>query len=183
MLLSIEDRKLFFKLNLGLLHFSGRIARVIPEDTDFRQFSKLDIQVKGECRKVLWENEYLIDEYIAYTGDDLTEAEIKILEGFKRKVSGDFVILKCLTNYAVFLNIESNGFYAVKALSDPFTHILPRFPAIVSEVVLLPFMGKIIYDGFFYPTEIYYGTNLKDAINAEYKEAKKNRAILEQIDV
>tara|TARA_R110002126_G_scaffold36631_1_gene111169 strand:- start:1362 stop:1643 length:282 start_codon:yes stop_codon:yes gene_type:complete len=80
----------------------------------------------------------------------LTTEEIKILTGFKKKITGDFIIFKCLSNNAIFLDTKENKFYAVKALGDRFDKFFDKFPVLI-KTTLLPYKDQIIYDGFIMP--------------------------------
>ncbi|HRH61226.1 MAG TPA: hypothetical protein PL045_11680, partial [Chitinophagaceae bacterium] len=101
---------------------------------------------------------------------------------FTKKVRGEFIILKCLTHHAIFMDAANKNFYAVKALSDPFTLFFERFPVHVITT-LIPFKNKIIYDGFFQAPGIYYGRNIAGELHEDYKTAKCNKAIITRLDI
>lgn len=177
MTLTDKEYKEFLKTHLDLLFYAGHKRSILPKDFSLKKFLNLDFQIKLKCREFLFEHENLIDEYIASNFDHLTTDQIKILAGFKKKIRSSFVIFKCLTNYAIFIDTKDNKFYAVKALGDSFDTFFDNFPVNISTT-LIPFKDKIIYDGFIQSSGVYYGPNMTETMNEDYKKAKRNKEIL-----
>lgn len=177
MTLTEIEYKEFLKTHLDLLFYVGHKKSVLPKDLNLKEFLNLGFQIKFKCRESLFGDENLIDEYIASNFDHLTTDQIEILDGFKKKIRSNFVIFKCLTNYAIFIDTKDNKFYAVKALGDPFDTFFDNFPVSISTT-LIPFNDKIIYDGFIQSSGVYYGRNMTQTMNEEYKKAKRNKEIL-----
>ena len=177
MTLTDKEYKEFLKTHLDLLFYVGHKKNVLPKDLSLKEFLNLDLQIKFKCRESLFEDENIIDEYIASNFDHLTTDQIKILAGFKKKIRSSFVIFKCLTNYAIFIDTTDNRFYAVKALGDSFDNFFDQFPVNISTT-LIPFKDKIIYDGFIQSSVVYYGRNMTETMNEDYKKAKRNKEIL-----
>jgi hypothetical protein len=177
MILPDKEYKAFLETHLELLFYIGRQNKIISDSLTFLDFIKLDFKVKKKCRDIFLENERLLDDYLFLNFDKLTAQQINILTGFKKKISSDFVIFKCLTNCAIFLEINENKFYAVKALSDRFDKFFNKFPVLITTTIL-PYNDQIIYDGFIMPTGVYLGSGMTSTINEDYKKAKKNNQIL-----
>ena len=171
----------FLKTHLALLLFVGQKKKIVPLKTNLKKFLDLNLKIKFKCREAIFNNEDLIDEYIASNFDHLTDEQIKIVNGFKMKVKSNFVILKCLTNHAIFIDSNDNKFYAVKALTDPFDTFFHKFP-VYTSTALIPFKDKIIYDGFFQSSGIYIGPNLTKRMAEEFKIAKQNKKIIDRLD-
>ena len=177
MTLTDKEYKQFLKTHLDLLFYVGHKKNILPKDLSLKKFLNLDFQIKFKCRESLLEDENIIDEYIASNFDHLTTDQVKILVGFKKKIKGSFVIFKCLTNYAIFIDTKDNQFYAVKALGDSFDTFFDKFPVNISTT-LIPFKDIIIYDGFIQSSGIYYGRNMTETMNEDYKKAKHNKEIV-----
>ncbi len=181
MTLTETEYKEFLRTHLDLLFYVGQQKKILSKNTDFKKFVDTDLKIKFKCRESLLADDNILDEYIASNFDHLTTEQINILVGFKKKIKSTFVILKCLTNYAIFIDTKDNKFYAVKALGDTFDNFFDNFPVNISTT-LLPFKDKIIYDGFIQSSGIYYGRNMTETMNEDYKEAKRNKQILTKID-
>jgi hypothetical protein len=177
MTLTEKEYKEFLKAHLDLLFYVGRTKNVLPKDLSLKKFMDLDFQIKFKCREALFEDEDILDEYIASNFDYLTTDQIEIVAGFKKKIRSRFAIFRCLTNYAIFINTKDSRFYAVKALGDSFDTFFKNFPVNVSTT-LIPFKDKIIYDGFIQSSGVYYGKNMTETMNEDYKKAKRSKEIL-----
>ena len=180
MILTDKEYKEFLKTHLDLLFYVGQQKNILPKDLNLKKFLNIDFQIKFECRESLNKDENIIDEYIASNFDHLTTDQIKILLGFKNKISSSFIIFKCLTNYAIFIDTKDNKFYAVKALGDSFDTFFDNFPVNISTTII-PFKDKIIYDGFIQSSGVYYGRNMTETMNEDYKKAKLNKEILKSL--
>ncbi len=180
MTLTDIEYKTFLKTHLDLLFYIGQQSKIIADDMIFDVFIELDFSIKLKCRDFLLDNKILLDDYISTNFDHLTTEQISILTGFKKTITSDFVIFKCLTNNAIFIDTKDNRFYAVKALGDRFDHFFDRFPVLVNTT-LLPFNDQIIYDGFIKPTGVYFGPEMTSSMKEDYKIAKRNNQILTTI--
>ncbi|WP_187261964.1 succinate dehydrogenase assembly factor 2 [Pontibacter beigongshangensis] len=176
MLLPESEYKEFLELHMPLLYFVGQQTAIVSAAMDFQSFTQLDLKVKFKCREALLENDQLLDDYLSRNADRLTAEQAELLKGFKRCIKGNFIILKCLKNHAVFLGAEDNQFYAVKALGTRFHEFFGNFPVLVSANIL-PFKDKIIYDGFLQSNSIYFEKEMTATMNENYKEAKKMKQI------
>jgi hypothetical protein len=177
MTLTDKDYKEFLKTHLDLLFFVGHTRNLLPKTLTLKQFIDRDFQIKFKCRESLFEDENLIDEYIASNFDHLTSDQIETLAGFKKKIRSRFVIFRCLTNNAIFIDTKDNKFYAVKALLDPFDTFFERFPVLI-YTTLIPYKDKIIYDGFIQEEGVYFGRNMTETMNEDYKKAKLKKEIV-----
>ncbi len=180
MTLTDKEYKEFLKTHLDLLFYVGHKKNILPKYLSLKKFLNLDFQIKFKCRESLFEDENIIDEYIASNFDHLTTDQIKILIGFKKKIRSNFIIFKCLTNYAIFIDTKDNRFYAVKALGDSFDNFFDNFPVNISTT-LIPFKDKIIYDGFIQSSGVYYGRNMTETMNEDYREAKRKKEIMTRL--
>ena len=180
MTLTDIEYKTFLRTHLDLLFYVGQKSKIIADNMNFKKFLDLDLSIKLKCRDFLLDNKKILDDYIAANIDKLTTGQISILTGFKKTISSDFVIFKCLTNNAIFIDTKDNKFYAVKALGDSFDHFFEHFPVLV-KTTLLPFYDQIIYDGFIIPTGIHFGSGMTSTMKEDYKLAKRNNQILTTI--
>ena len=181
MILTDTEYKEFINTHLDLLFYVGKQKKILPIDITLKKFLNKDFETKFKCRESLLADENILDEYIASNFDHLTEDQINIIVGFKKKIRSTFVIFKFLKNYTIFIDTKDNKFYAVRALRDTFDSFFDNFPVRVSTT-LIPFKGKIIYDGFIQSTGVYYGRNITASMNEDYKEAKRSKQILTMIE-
>ncbi len=181
MTLTETEYKEFIRTHLDLLFYVGQQKKILPKQTKFKNFLDADFKIKFKCREALLDDDNILDEYIASNFDHFTTEQINVLVGFKKKIKSSFVIFKCLTNHAIFIDTKDNKFYAVKALSDTFDQFFDNFPVNISTT-LIPYKDKIIYDGFIQSSGLYYGRNMTQTMNDDYKEAKRNKQIVTKIE-
>jgi len=181
MTLSRNDYYEYLDAHLNLLYFVGYCTGILDEGTEFEDFLKMDFQQKFRCREALLEEqEELLNAYIG-DGTEIPKEQLTILDGFRKNKRGRFILLKCLKKHAVFKDIDDGEFYAVKSLGDSFEHLIPEYPAIF-DLNILPFKGKIIYDGFIEGGNVKIGPNMKKSLHDEYMKAKKKNEIITSLD-
>ncbi|NQU88426.1 MAG: hypothetical protein HQ541_21990 [Mariniphaga sp.] len=178
MVLSIPEYQRYINTHLRLLHFCYCKIHENNNELSFEQFIKKPIEAKSEARNFFNANSYLLHEYIE-KNSNLPGSDKEILLGFNLKLSSKFVILKQLKSYAIFMDIETDKFYAVLALFDPFQKIIDCLPVLV-KATILPFNDKIIYDGFL-TRETYIGKNMEKNMLNQYKESKVNKLIIKRL--
>src|SRR4030095_10590156 len=118
--LSSDDFKTFLQIHLKLLYYTGHELNFIKSKSTFEEFVMLPMTEKYKCRNGLLDNEYLLEQYIAENLDQLSTRDINILTSFKKRITGDFIIVKCLKKHAIFIHAKSNKMYTVYALNDTF---------------------------------------------------------------
>ena len=68
--------------------------------------------------------------------------------------------------------------YGVVALFDPFEDVIgPYLPRMI-KTTLLPFKGRIVYDGLVTGYNVFFGGGIKRRLNESYKEAKERFGIV-----
>jgi hypothetical protein len=177
MTLSDKEFKDYIEAHLDFLFYVGRKTKILEESVDFRAFKKLGTRIKFKCREEFLSNPGLLNNYLEQELETLETEKIKILEGFKKRISGDFVILKYLKDYAVLIDLKKSKVYLVKALGDKFQELISEIPKMV-KTTILPFKDKIIYDGFLEPYGITIGQGIRRDLNRLYKKAKDSKELI-----
>jgi hypothetical protein len=174
MRLSPQDVEQFFRLHKALMFFVGRRLGLIDETvTTPEAYSRVPWEVRFKVHKALVENMDLIDAFIDENPFHLDEDDLEIVRSWKDLVAGTFYAFRQLQNYMVFLSAnEPVVAYGVLALSDPFEDLLgPYLPRMI-KTTLLPFKGKIVYDGLMSGYNVTFGPGIRRSLNESYKRAK-----------
>lgn len=156
------------------------------------KFGILDIdapeEIRGtpleEVRKLtdkLYEHPELINEFIKENPYNFNSSELQIVKEWIYFAKGEFILFRHLKKYTIFLDLkEPPKAYGVLALYSPFDEvILP--PPVMVQAVLLPFKGKIIYDGILSSYSIFFGSGYRKSLNDAYQEAKFRFGIIESL--
>jgi hypothetical protein len=184
--LSSEDAALFFKLMWAVQFYVNSRLKLVEQVASAEVYKTLPQEEKMKVREALYQHSELLDDFIAANPANLTPAELEIVHNWKQFVAGDFYIMKFLKKHAIFLPAkgESSYAYAVLGLFDPLEDIFYGHPLpILVKAVLLPFKGRIIYDGLFQGyASIFFGPGIRGSLNEAYQRAKQNGRIIESLE-
>jgi hypothetical protein len=181
MKLSKQDADLFFKLMWSLQNFVNQRLGIISEATTIDEYQKLPSSKKMIVREALYEKIELIDAYLEENHQRLSGEELSIIESWKNFQRGDYFIERLLKNHAIFM--RDNEVYAVLALYESFEDVIPFVTLpYYAHAVLLPFKGRIIYDGLLQGYAISFGAGIRQTLKETYMTAKQNGRIIASFD-
>jgi hypothetical protein len=180
--LSPEDAKLFFELMWGLQHYVNQQRGVLKDIPSPAEYAKLPTQKKIKVRDALWKSPDLIDAYIKENPESLSSEYLEIVRSWKGFVKGEFFILRHLKKYTIFIG-NKDQVYGVLGLNDSLEEIVPSYalPSMV-EAVLLPFKGRIAYDGLLQGYRISFGGGIRSDLNHTYIAAKQKERIITTLE-
>lgn len=181
MKLSDQDAELFFNLMLSLQNFVNLKLGIIPEIKDFDEYQKIPSSEKLAVRDALYGKIELVDSYLAENPQGFSDEELEIVKSWKKFERGNFFIERLLKKHAIF--IEGEKVYAVLALYESFEDVLPYVSLpYYAEAVLLPFKGRLIYDGQLKGYSVMFGSGIKFDLKEAYMAAKQNNKIIDSFD-
>ena len=179
--LTFDEGNLFYDLYAALLSFVNRKLEVSPEQfSDSEEYASTPPEARVAIRDALFAHRELIDEFVEDNPTNLKADALEIVVTWKHAVVGKFYVFRYLKKYTVFLTSggSPNKAYGVLGLADPLEEVIvPSLPRLVTTV-LLPFRGKIIYDGLVSGYNITFGGGIKRTLNEEYKQAKEAFGII-----
>ena len=180
MLLTPQDVELFFKLHRSLMFFVNQRLKVLPDDVASPDaFSSLSPQVRLKVRDAFLNHINLIQQFVDENPAHLTSAELDIVRSWRHLVHGRFYVFRELKKYTVFLSTTSPAIaYGVLALSQPFEELIGPYLPVLTQTVLLPFKGVIVYDGLMSSYNISFGPGIRRNLNQDFKEAKARHGIV-----
>jgi len=181
MKLTTQDAAQYFNLMWSLQAYVNQKLAIIPDIVSVEEYEKLPSREKLIVRDALYDNIDLIDSFLESAQGKISQEESEIIKNWKKFERGDFFIERLLKKYAIFIN--GDKVYGVFSLYETFEEMLPyvRFPY-YAKAVLLPFKGKIIYDGLLQGYSMSFGGGIKSTIKETYLAAKQNSKIIESFD-
>ena len=180
MLLNPVESKLFFDLMLSLQFFANSKLEILPAIDNVEEYTKLtDLDEKSKVNEALFNHLELFDQFIDENPFDFPMTNLAIISKWKKFVGGDFYIERYLKNYAIFIAEADNKVYQVTSLSNSLDEIIPKY-ALPQRVNtrLLPFLDKIVYDGFLGTYRLYFGSGITGDLKRIYMKAKHNETII-----
>lgn len=175
-MLSREDAELFYKLFFPLLDFVNKKFKINSEIGDIYFGKRIDFRNAKEIADRLWKNTALIDEYLSK--NDLSEEHKNIVLGWKKRISGDFIVERHLKKGSVFIHTENEEVYLVSGIISSWDEMLRGRPLPAAlNAVLIPFKDVIISDGLVMTSGVFFGKNMTLEFKDIYLNAKKNASI------
>jgi hypothetical protein len=180
MILDPDDAERFFKLHKALMLFVNQRLKVVkPPAKSAKTIVALPPDDRIKVRDALVEHLDLIDAFVQENPFKLDLDELGIVRSWKDLVAGDFFVLRFLKKYTVFLTAkEPTVAYGVVGLSEPFEDVIEQELPFLCKTVLLPFQGRIVYDGLLTGHNLIIGSNMTRELNDSYNDAKKRYGIV-----
>lgn len=183
MRLSAEDAQAAYRLHWALMAYANRDARVVPRDVAPEDIGRQPMERAARLHEAWQKNPHVLEEFLARNPADLSPDELAIVASWRHRVSGTFVILRYLKPYAVFMSQEKEPhLYGVQSLHDSFQALMHGASRpIMVRATLLPFRGRIIYDGILGLCSVTFGPGLRARLAREYQRLRGREGIIEQL--
>lgn len=182
MTLSKEDAKLFYELWFPLLDFVNERLKIDSFIGKIQGAEHLNPAQVKKIANALWDDVGLIDKYLKKYGDILSAENRLIIEGWKRRIVGDFILERNLKSGSPFISTRTNEVYLVKGIVSSWEEMFfYRSPPIMLEAVLLPFRDTIITDGLVSAYNVSFGGGYSGEFREIYMDAKKRGRIHKSI--
>jgi hypothetical protein len=183
MLLPSHDLQLLFKLHRALMFFVNQCLKVISNKVASpEEIAALSPEVRVKVRDALNTNLDLIESFAAENPAHLSDDELDIVRSWRHLVAGKFYVFREMAKYNVFLSTTSPAIaYGVLAMSQPFEDLIGPYLPVLTQTVLLPFKGMIIYDGSMNSYNISFGPGIRRNLNQDFKEAKARHGIIRSL--
>ncbi|NEQ53682.1 MAG: hypothetical protein F6K11_26710 [Leptolyngbya sp. SIO3F4] len=182
MKLAPNDVQLFFSLMLPLQWYVSQQASLLPDIKTFEAYTDSSMDDKIIVRDYIFEHPELIDQFIQDNPENLETDKLNIIATWKNFIRGDFFIERLLKKYSIFIDDKENV-YAILGLMEGLDVFMDKrdLPVRV-QTILLPFKGKIVYDGFFRWYRMFFGSGIKSSLKQTYLIAKDNNAIIDTLE-
>ena len=115
MTLSQEDGQLYYRLWLPLLDYVNRKYRVNRKLKSIATAKELDLADVKEAANKMWSDVTIIDDYLKET-PDLPDEHREIIQSWKRRVQGKFMMERHLKKGAIFISLENEEVYQVSGI-------------------------------------------------------------------
>jgi len=181
MKLTEKEAELFYQLMWTLQSYVNLKLKLYPDIKTSDDYADCETEQKVEVRNALYKNIELIDSFVQENPQKLSQENLSIVSNWKNFISGEFYIERILKKYTVFIQDET--VYGVCGITQGFDELIhySDLPQYVNTV-LLPFKGKIIYDGLLGTHNIYFGGGIKDSLKETYMCGKQNNRIIDSLE-
>jgi hypothetical protein len=182
MKLSHEEATLFFELMWPLQLFVNQKEKILPNVQTLETYRDLPMEEKIEVRDVLFSSKKWIDLYVQENPQQLSNDKLQSISKWREFIKGDFYIERFLKKQAIFI-ASDDRVYGVCGLYQGFDEMIhPSNLPLFIHTVLLPFTGKIIYDGVFQGYNVMFGSGISNNLKETYLTAKQKNRIIESFE-
>jgi Domain of unknown function (DUF6398) len=185
MLLERQDVALFFRLQRTLMFYVNERLKIIPNELAAPDdFAGVAPQDRMKVRDALNARLDLLESFVDENPAHLPADELDIVRSWRHLVVGKFYVFRELKKYTVFLSTSDPTIaYGVLALSQPFEELVGPFLPVLTATVLLPFKGKIVYDGLMTGYRISFGAGIRRSLKESFTEAKMLYGIVTSLPI
>lgn len=180
MLLDPHELARFFRLHRALMFFVNRRLKVIPDPPATpEEYAARSPEVRFKVHNAFLENVDLIEAFVAENPARLSNDDLDVVRSWRHLVAGEFYVVRELKKHTVFLSAADPAIaYGVLALSHPFEDLIGPHLPVLTRTVLLPFEGRIVYDGLVTSYRISFGPGIRRSLNESFKEAKMRLGVV-----
>lgn len=179
MRLTEKEYNKYLSIHPRLIYYVGKKLNEIPKRVNYEEFMNYSVEEKYPIRNALYENIELVENYIKDNISDLSDFDKEIIRGFKYFKKGTFYVVKLSKKYAFFLS--DKYVYGVYALNDPFQMFWGNNLPVMIEAILLPFNGKIIYDGMIQTYPVHLGRGISSSIKNNYRLSEGKYGVITEL--
>lgn len=181
MTLSKEDGQLYYKLWFPLLDYVNKKYKVKKELKKIENVPGLSLSDIKAVANRMYEDVTVIDEYLS-VHDGIPEEDKKIIEGWKKCISGRFIIERHLKRGSMLISMEDEKVYQVAGIMSSLEEMFQYAPMpLMVEATLIPFRDVIITDGIVMPYNVIIGSGMARTFKDVYMSAKKNGEIVKSL--
>ena len=176
----------FFLLMAALDLYTNRRLHLLSGVDDLEAMNAIGSDQRYKIRTEMWKDIGFIDEFIRTNPSGLDERLLSDARLLHHAVQGQFFCERILKQHAIFISMGSPVcVYAVQGLSQRIDELLNRVQplgvAVMLNAVLLPFRGRIVWDGLFSVLPVTSGAGIRRIFRAHYTQAKEAGAIVTRL--
>lgn len=177
--LSPQETERFYRIWWALLRYANAKLQIIPDLAESSEGETIDIQDAAEIREALWEDDSILEAFIADNPAALPASDLELVASWQQRIAGTLFIVRHLKNHSVFLTEGSPArAYGVLGLVSSIDEILGDYVPRYVNAVLLPFEDRIIFDSLLTGFNIHFGSGITADLNRDYRNAQEREGII-----
>lgn len=171
--LGSKEAKLFYKLYFAILDFTNQFYKIKPGYKIYKKVGVNPYTISDIVEKFWTNKDLIITEFCLKNPYKFSKEELKLVNEFKKGVRDTFIIAKYEAEYTAIMNQEK--VYMIKGINSNIDEVIPynELPY-MTITAIMPFNGKLIYDGILQSYDIEFDLNFDRVVEKEYESAIKN---------
>lgn len=187
-LLNTRQSDYFFHLHRHLILFTNqkyKICNIFKSVSDLENLDLYDDEISSyimTIRQKMYTHDNIQD--FSHTNPyKFTQNELSDVGLWSNYLSLQAYVISHLSSYTVIMS-ENNVLYGIKSLKSDLAEMIPsQVLPVMINVIILPFEGDIIYDGFLSQLNISFGSGIKGSIKEEYNSIKALKGIYSNYEI
>jgi hypothetical protein len=182
--LAPHDAALFYKLMHPLQYYVNQQLQILPQITSLEEWIQIGSATKLPVRDALYKHLELLDTFIAENPAGLCQDELALVASWQHCVADDFFIERFLKKYSIWIGSGNPApVYGVLGITEGLDEMIHKsYLPLRVKSILLPFQGRIIYDGLLQSYNIVFGRGIKADLSETYMVAKQHGRIIESLE-
>jgi hypothetical protein len=173
----------FYRIWFAMLSYANRRLKLVRELPESPHDGSIDVQDAFKVASAVWADDALRHAFIDANPARLPPEDLALARSWDRRVAGDFYIFRYLKKYTVLIDQSKQArVYGVLGLVSPIEEVVPNPLPTLARMTLLPFEGRITYDGLMAPYSIYFGSGIRSNLNDIYRLANERGAIITSLE-
>lgn len=142
---SYDEANNFYDVYMALLEYTNDVYEIRDDIRSIlnQEYDSLDGLI--DIRNYVFRHKHIIDDFISENPFCFSDEYLQIVDDFKLGFIGEFIICVVHMTYTLLMDRKKNV-YKVRGLNNDLRSVLVEEPH-WAKVVLVPYRGKIIYDG------------------------------------
>lgn len=143
---SYEEVEEFFDVYMALLQYTNDLYEINDDVYSIvdREFDSVESLI--DIREHLFNHKHIIDDFVSENPFDFPDDYLQVAEDFKMGILDSFIVCEVGMDYALLMDRKEN-IYKIAGLHSDMRTVLVEKPPYWLNTLLLPFKGRIIYDG------------------------------------
>src|SRR5215212_6311985 len=184
MILQPHETERFYRIWFAMLSYANRHLKLVRELPESPRVGSIDVQDAFKVATAVWADDALRHSFIEENPTGLPPEDLALARSWDRRVAGDFYIFRYLKKYTVVIDqSEQARVYGVLGLVSPIEDVVPNPLPTLVRMTLLPFEGRITYDGLLAPYNVYFGSGIRSNLTDIYRSANERGAIITSLEV
>jgi hypothetical protein len=184
MILQPQETERFYRIWFAMLSYANRHLKLVRDLPESPYNGSIDVHDAYKVATAVWADDALRHSFIEENPAKLPPEDLALAGSWDRRVAGDFYIFRFLKKHTVLIDqSEQARVYGVLGLVSPLEDVVPQPPPVLTRMTLLPFEGRITYDGLLAPYNVYFGSGIRSNLNDIYRAATERGAIITSLEL
>jgi hypothetical protein len=183
MILEPHETERFYRIWFAMLNYANRRLKLVRDLPESPHEGSIDVQDAYKIATAVWADDALRHAFIDENPSEQPPEDLALARSWDRRIAGEFYIFRFLKKYTVLIDqSERARVYGVLGLVSPIEDIIRGPLPILARMTLLPFEGRITYDGLMAPYNVYFGSGIRGNLNDIYRLANERGAIITSLE-